>query len=223
MGLLSDFFHNLHDLDKLIAWGGLVVLICIVYAETGLLVGFFLPGDSLLVTAGVYAGTHPQQLSITTMILCLACAAIAGDNTGYWFGRLTGPRLFAREDSRLFKRKHLLHAQAFYDKHGPKTIVLARFVPIVRTFGPIVAGAAQMDYKRFLTFSIAGGISWITSMSLLGYFVGQIPAVKQHIDKVVILVIVLSLLPMFIHWLQERKQTTGSAEAAPRPVHDAGS
>ena len=214
MELLKEFLSRLHNLDELIAWGGLVVLFCVVYAETGLFIGFFLPGDSLLVTAGVYASTHPHNLNIAVMIPLLCVAAIAGDNTGYWFGRKTGPRLFARNDSLIFKRKHLLSAQEFYSKHGPKTVVMARFVPIVRTFAPIVTGAAEMPYPRFLTFSVIGGIAWISSMSLLGYFVGQIPGVKQHIDKVVIGVIVLSLLPMLIHYLQERGKTHPAAEAA---------
>lgn len=213
MELLKQFFQHLHNLDDLIAWGGLVVLFFIIYAETGLFVGFFLPGDSLLVTAGVYAAAHADKLNIVTMIMALCVAAILGDNTGYWFGRKTGQSLFAREDSRIFKRKHLLSAQEFYDKNGPKTVVIARFAPIIRTFAPIVAGVAQMPYNRFLPFSIAGGIAWITSMSLLGYFVGKIPGVKQHIDKVIIVVVLVSLMPMVLHWWQERqRQAAGGGE-----------
>lgn len=206
MELLKEFLSRLHNLDDLIAWGGLVVLFFIIYAETGLFIGFFLPGDSLLVTAGVYAATHPDKLNIVTMIMALSVAAILGDNTGYWFGRKAGASLFAREDSRIFKRKHLVSAQEFYDKNGPKTVVIARFAPIIRTFAPIVAGVAQMPYGRFLPFSIGGGIAWITSMSLLGYFVGRIPGVKQHIDKVILVVVVVSLLPMVLHWWQERQR-----------------
>ena len=205
-----DSLRSLLNTDHLVA-GGYLVLFCIIFAETGLLVGFFLPGDSLLVTAGVFAATNPDKINIAMLIPLLCAAAIAGDNTGYWIGRKSGPRLFARPDSRLFKRKHLENAQAFYDKHGAKTIVLARFVPIVRTFGPIVAGIAGLEYRRFLPFSIGGGILWITSMSLLGYFLGQVPGVKQHIDKVIIGVIAVSLLPIFIHWLQGRRHAADNA------------
>jgi membrane-associated protein len=213
MEFLQEFWHKLHNLDELVGWAGYIGLFLIVYAETGLMVGFFLPGDSLLVTAGVFAAANPDKLNITSLICLLIIAAIAGDNTGYWFGRKAGAPLFARPDSRFFKRKHLVSAQAFYDKHGAKTVVLARFVPIVRTFGPIVAGVAEMPYRRFLTYSIIGGISWITSMLLLGYFLGQVPGVKDHIDKVIIVVIAVSLLPVFLHWLQGRKHGAGSTSS----------
>lgn len=217
-----EFLHKLYNpqqLQELIRWGGPLLLFCIVYAETGLFVGFFLPGDSLLVTAGLFSFLNPQTIHIGTLIMALSVAAIAGDNTGYWFGRLTGPKLFSRPDSRLFKRKHLLTAQQFYEKHGTKTVVLARFVPIVRTFGPIVAGVAEMQYRRFLTFSVIGGISWISSMSLLGYFLARtFPGVVNSIDKVIIVVVAVSLLPMFIHWLQERKRHAAAPTAVDAPA-----
>ena len=216
-----DFFHKLYDpegLKQLIAAGGLVLLFCIVYAETGLFVGFFLPGDSLLVTAGLFAFTNPEAINVNHMIVALCVAAIAGDNTGYWFGRKAGPALYSRPDSRLFKRKHLIRAHEFYEKHGPKTIVLARFVPIIRTFGPIAAGIAEMPYRRFLPYSIGGGIAWITSMSLLGYYLGQsIPGVEKKIDKVILVVVAVSLLPMVIHLIQEKRHGK-SEEKAPVPT-----
>ena len=199
--------YNPEGLQHLIATGGLLLLFAIVYAETGLFIGFFLPGDSLLVTAGLVAAGNPAVLNINHMILALCVAAIAGDNTGYWFGRKTGPALYARRDGRFFKKKHLQNAHTFYERHGAKTIFLARFVPIIRTFGPIAAGVADMPYRRFLPFSICGGITWITSMSLLGYTLGsQYRKLGKSIDKVVIVIVVLSLLPMLIHYLQEKKR-----------------
>jgi membrane-associated protein len=163
----------------------------------------------------LFAYTNPEVLNINHMIAALIVAAIAGDNTGYWFGRKTGPRLYARPDSRLFKKQHLVRAHEFYEKHGPKTIVLARFVPIIRTFGPIAAGIAEMPYRRFLPFSIGGGIAWITSMTLLGYYLGSsIPGVEKKIDKVILVVIAVSLLPMVIHFIQEKRHGKSTEEAA---------
>lgn len=214
-----DFVRKLMNPEWLAGLGALA-LFCIIYAETGLFVGFFLPGDSLLVTAGVLAATNPDLLNIHTLIPLLCVAAIAGDNTGYWFGRFAGQRLHSRPDSRFFKRKHLNAAHSFYEKHGPKTVVLARFVPIVRTFGPIAAGIAEMPYRRFLPYSIGGGIFWITSMTLLGYFVGQIPLVKNHIEKVVLAVIFISLMPVFLHWLQERKKSHEEPSEPGTPTSD---
>ena len=205
-----EFLHSLYSpegLQHLIATGGLLLLVVIIYAETGLFIGFFLPGDSLLVTAGLVAAGNPDVLNINHMILALCVAAIAGDNTGYWFGRKTGPALYGRRDGRFFKKKHLQSAHTFYERHGAKTIFLARFVPIIRTFGPIAAGVAEMPYRRFLPFSIGGGITWITSMSLLGYTLGtRYPSLGKSIDKVIIVIIVLSLLPMLVHYLKEKKR-----------------
>lgn len=190
-----------------------VLLFCIIFAETGLLVGFFLPGDSLLFVTGAVAAARPDILNIWILIPLLIVAAITGDATGYSIGRRTGPRLFARPDSRLFKREHLLKTQKFYDEHGPKTIVLARFMPIVRTFAPVVAGVAQMDYRKFATFNIAGGIGWIVSMLLAGYFLGSIPIVKDNFEKAVIGIVLLSILPMIIHFIQEKRKGKSEKEA----------
>jgi len=205
-----DFLHQLHDpegLKTLIAGGGYLLLFLIIFAETGLLVGFFLPGDSLLFIAGFVAATVPG-MNIGVMILLLIVAAIAGDATGYFIGRKLGPALFNRPDSRLFKRDHLLKTQAFYEKHGPKTIVLARFIPIVRTFAPTVAGAAGMEYRKFVLYNVMGGIGWITSMSLLGYFLGNVPVVRDNLSKAVLFIVFLSILPMIVHFLQERRHKT---------------
>jgi membrane-associated protein len=202
-----EFLHQLHGegLNDLIRWGGYAILFAIVFAETGLLLGFFLPGDSLLFVAGALAAAYPDQLNIGVLILLLSIAAVTGDAVGYTIGRKVGVGLFKRPDSRFFKREHLMKTQAFYDKHGPKTIVLARFVPIVRTFAPTVAGIAGMRYRDFVTYNVLGGVGWITAMSLLGYFLGNVPWVKANFEKAVIGIVILSILPMVIHFLQERR------------------
>jgi membrane-associated protein len=222
MSLLHEFFHRLNSLEELIRWGGYLVLVAIVFAETGLFVGFFLPGDSLLVMAGLFAARGDLSLAVLIPSLCLA--AIAGHMVGYWFGRTTGARLFARPDSRLFKRKHLLAAQAFYQKHGSKTIVLARFIPVIRTFAPIVAGVAGMDYRRFLAVNVAGGIAWVTSMCLLGFLLGNaVPHIDRYIHLVIAVIIFLSILPAIIHMMRERgigvrREATGAGEATAREL-----
>lgn len=213
-----EFLHHFYSADfwkPLISAYGVLLLFCIVYAETGLFVGFFLPGDSLLVTAGLFAANNPKILDIKTMILALCIAAIAGDNTGYWFGRKAGPRLYARPDSRLFKKKHLQRAHDFYEKNGAKTIFMARFVPIIRTFGPIAAGIAEMPYRKFLPFSVTGGIAWICSMSLLGYYLGsRFPGIDKQVDKVALVIVAISILPMVVHYFQEKKHGKSNDEAA---------
>jgi len=203
MDLFHAFFDNLYNLQELIRWGGYAVLAAIVFAETGLLVGFFLPGDSLLVTAGIVAAAG--ELNIAILNPLLMAAAIAGDSFGYAFGRKTGPRLFNREKSLFFARDHLLKTKAFYEKHGGKTIVLARFIPFARTFAPIVAGIGAMRYRRFLAYNVFGGIGWVASMTLAGYFLGSvIPDIDKHIHKVVAIVIFLSILPAIIEIARER-------------------
>jgi membrane-associated protein len=204
MDVIIDFFKNLRDLEGLIKWGGLLVLIIIVFAETGLLVGFFLPGDSLLITAGLLASQG--YLDILWMNIALILAAIVGDTVGYWFGRKTGPRIFKREKSRFFAKEHLLKAQEFYVKHGGKTIIYARFVPFARTFAPIIAGVGLMEYKKFLAYNIAGGILWVVSMTLLGYFFGNIPFIKKNFEYVIIGVIIISTIPVITGYLKHRKE-----------------
>jgi membrane-associated protein len=215
MPAISQLFHHLHSLPELIRWGGLAVLISFIFAETGLFIGFFLPGDSLLVTAGLFAAKG--DLPIVQVLLGATAAAILGHAVGYWFGQKAGERLYARPDSRFFKRKHLKDTQAFYEKHGAKMIVLSRFVPIVRTFAPIVAGVAHMSYKRFMLYNIAGGIGWVFSMCLLGYFLGQrIPGVDKHIDLVVVIIVAVSLVPVAIHAYQERAHAHAAGGDKPR-------
>lgn len=205
MQSLLDFLHRLRDVRGLIAWGGYVGLTAIIFAETGLLVGFFLPGDSLIVTAGLLAATT-GAFNVWLLGLLLTVASIIGNSSGYAIGRAAGPRLFTREDSLLFNKKHLYRAHEFYQRHGGKTVIIARFMPIVRTFVPVVAGMGQMDYARYTMFNVVGGIAWIWSMLFIGYFLGRyIPGVDQHVETVIIIVIFLSLLPGFISWLKARR------------------
>ncbi|MFZ1322483.1 MAG: VTT domain-containing protein [Ignavibacteria bacterium] len=210
MDLISDFFTNLKDLEGLIKWGGLTVLIIIVFAETGLLVGFFLPGDSLLLTAGLIAAQG--YLDIYVLNVSLILAAIIGDQVGYWFGKKTGPKIFKREKSLFFAKDHLVKAKHFYEKYGGRAIIYARFVPFARTFAPIVAGVGDMDYKKFVSFNIFGGIFWVSSMTLLGYFFGNIPFIKKNFEFVIIGVIILSIVPVILGYLSHRKETKLKSE-----------
>ncbi len=190
-----------------------IVLFAIVFAESGLFFGFFLPGDSLLLTAGLLASPNsPYAVGFNILVLLplLFIAAVTGDSVGYWFGAWSGPRIFNREDSLLFRRKNLLAAKAFYDKHGGKTIVAARFMPFIRTFAPIVAGAVEMEYKRFLLFNLLGGMMWAIGVTLIGYFLGNIPGVEKFFTPLVLAVIFISALPALIHiWNDQRDQIIG--------------
>lgn len=185
-------------------------LFFIVFAETGLAVGFFLPGDSLLVVTGLFARTYPEKLNVILVLVSFFLGSVIGDSTGYWTGRIMGKRLFNRENSRIFKPSRVEKAHAFFEKYGPKTVLLARFVPIVRTFAPLVIGAAEMRYATFVFYSVLGGLLWILSMVLAGYFLGTAIEnafgikLEQHIEKVVIVVVFISLLPPMIEYLKHR-------------------
>ena len=205
---LLSWLHQLYDIPSLIRWGGYAALVGIIYAETGLLFGFFLPGDSLLVTAGVFAAAG--LLDIWMLNLLLVPAAILGDATGYYFGKKVGPALYSRPDSRFFKQEHLKKAKAFYEKHGGKTIILARFVPVVRTFAPIVAGVSGMSYSSFAMYNIVGGVLWVLGLTLLGYFLGtQVPDIEKNILWVIGTVIFLSFLPAIYEYWKHRQQKEG--------------
>lgn len=202
----QQFFQQLYHFQDLIRWGGYTVLVIIVFAETGLLAGFFLPGDSLLVTAGLLAAID-GVLNFYVLTAALCVAAIVGDTVGYWIGYHLGPKIFSKEDSFFFKKDHLVKTQHFYEKYGPKTIVLARFVPIVRTFAPTVAGVGKMEYKKFLTYNVIGGIAWVASMLSLGYFLGRsIPHVEKKIHYIILIVIFVSFIPIIKEWLDARKK-----------------
>ncbi len=203
--ILIEFFQKLTALNELIRWGGYTVLFVIVFAETGLMIGFFLPGDSLLVTAGLLASQG--LLDIWWLNVLLMTAAIVGDTVGYWIGYHAGPRIFNREESFWFRKSHVERTREFYEKHGGKTIVLARFVPIIRTFAPVVAGVGQMDYKRFLFFNVFGGMGWVGSMTMVGYVLGRtIPDIEKRIHWVILIVIFLSILPIIREiWVARKK------------------
>jgi membrane-associated protein len=212
MHALIDLFHKIYDVQGIVRWGGMITLVAVVFAETGLLVGFFLPGDSLLVTAGLYCtSANPDQaplLNIVWLNVLVSIAAIVGDTVGYWIGAKSGPKLFTREQSLFFSKKHLLRTKEFYERHGGKTIIIARFMPFVRTFAPVVAGIGQMRYRRFLAFNVFGGIGWVLSMTLLGFSLGKVyPPITKQIDKVIIVIIFVSLLPGMISYLTNRKKT----------------
>jgi membrane-associated protein len=203
--LLVDLITGRYSLDDLIRWGGYLLLGAIVFTETGLLVGFFLPGDSLLITAGVLAAAG--VLNIWWVNVLLAAAAIVGDSVGYAIGARLGPRLFTREKSLLFNPRHVERTRAFYARYGARTIVIARFVPIIRTFAPVVAGVGQMYYPRFLFYNVAGGVGWVISMTWAGFLLGNlVPDIGRHIHVVVIIVIVLSCLPIVWEFLRERQK-----------------
>lgn len=208
MDFLISFFSKLHDLQDLIRWGGYVILALIIFAETGIFAGFFLPGDSIIVTAGLFAARG--DLNVWILFFLLTTMAILGDAVGYWFGRVTGPKIFTQEDSLFFSKKHIARAQHLYEKYGGKIIIIARFMPIVRTFAPIVAGIGQMPYRKFATYNIVGGILWIGSMLSIGYFLGRvIPGIDKRIDVLVIVIVILSILPGVYEFWKHRKE--GSA------------
>ncbi|MDB5165784.1 MAG: conserved rane protein of unknown function [Candidatus Saccharibacteria bacterium] len=208
--MMTDMIPGI-DLMDFIKWGGVLAVALVVFAESGLLIGFFLPGDSLLFTAGflTYKGFLPIDINLLVAILFIA--AVAGDSVGYVFGRRLGPSLFKKPDARLFKQGYVLKAQAFYEKHGGKTIILARFMPIIRTFAPIVAGTAQMSYIRFLMFNIIGALIWAAGVTYLGYWLGSVfERMGIEIDQILLpliaVVVLLSILPPVIHLLRDKKQ-----------------
>ena len=231
MESLTELLHQIRELlnpkniiDFLTTKGLLLTyagLMFIVFAETGLAVGFFLPGDSLLVVAGLV--WRAKQLSLVMLLLCTFVAAVVGDAVGYYTGLKLGPRIFSREKSLIFRPSHLRRAHEFYEKYGGKTIIIARFVPIVRTFAPIVAGAAEMPYRQFAIYNVVGGFLWVFSMILAGYFLGGVVEsalgikLEDHIEKVVVVVVALSLLPPLIEYLKARREKSRLKEKATGP------
>ncbi len=210
MEFLWNWFHQIYDVETVVRVGGLIAITAIVFTETGLFVGFFLPGDSLLVTAGIFAARG--DLDIWTLNVALSLAAIIGDTVGYTIGARTGPKIFTREDSLFFHRKHLLSAKQFYDRYGGFTIFVARFMPIIRTFAPVVAGVGGMQYRRFVVYNIAGAIFWVLSTTFAGYFLGRIiPNIQEQIHTVIAIVIFLSLLPAIAKFAREKWKARGCA------------
>ena len=210
--ILLEIWRSLTDPDRLIhllsvvVTGGLgyALLAGVVFAETGLLVGLFLPGDSLLFTIGVVAGAG--GLDIVQICSLLVIASILGDQSGFFLGYRTGPAIFSRKDSRLFKQEYVTRTQRFYERHGGKTLVYAKFVPIVRTFAPFMAGVGKMRYTRFVSFNIFGGLGWVLSMTLAGYNLGGVALIRRNFEKVVLGIVFLSVLPLILHALKARKE-----------------
>lgn len=215
---MAEFLRNLltqiYNVRGLVEWGGTVLVCVTIFVETGLFVGFFLPGDSLLVTAGIFAGAG--HLKLAWLLSLVTLCAIGGDQLGYWIGRKTGEGLYQRKDSRFFKKRHLERAHEFYERYGGKTIIVARFVPIIRTFCPPVAGAAKMTYRRYLLYDIFGGLFWVWGMLLVGYLLGRtVPDVEKRIHYVIAAVILLSFIPAAYHALKVRRQNRAAARPAP--------
>jgi membrane-associated protein len=203
----------LFDIESWLDKGGLVLMAAIVFAESGLLIGFFLPGDSLLFIAGFLSSNAGGEVLPPLPIVAAVAfvAAVAGDQVGYLFGQKVGPSLFQRPESRLFKPSNIDKAQAFFDKHGAKTIVLARFVPIVRTFAPIVAGVGTMKYRTFVLYNILGGLLWAVGITTLGYYLGEVKWIESNIEVAIVALVAISILPMVIEYLRHRRHAAASA------------
>lgn len=200
-----EFLKQLVNPESIILYGGVYFLLFIVFAETGLFVGFFLPGDSLLFTAGLFCATGIIKMHIALLVLFIIIAAVAGNMVGYGFGNKVGPLLFKRKSGFLFKQDHLVAAHEFYIKHGKKTIILSRFLPIVRTFAPIVAGIVKLDYYKFFLYSVAGAFLWVCSLVLTGYFLGKyIPATKDYLGYIVIFLIVITSIPFLYNSIKKK-------------------
>lgn len=208
---LLDVWRSLTDPDRLIqllsqvitGWWGYALLAGIVFAESGLLIGLFLPGDSLLFTVGVVAGAG--KLDIVQICVLFVVFSILGDQSGYFLGRRAGPRIFVRPDSLLFKHEYVTRTSQFYDKHGGKTLIYAKFVPIVRTFAPFMAGVGRMQYSRFVSFNVIGGLGWVLSMTLAGYYLGSIPVIRSNFEKVVIGIVFVSVAPLAVQYFRTRR------------------
>jgi membrane-associated protein len=211
VSFLVEVWRSLTDPDRLIhllsqvitGWWGYLLLAGIVFAESGLLVGLFLPGDSLLFTVGVVAGAG--ELNIVQICALLVFFSILGDQSGYLLGRRSGPRIFVRPDSLLFKQEYVARTSQFYEKHGGKTLIYAKFVPIVRTFAPFMAGVGRMQYSRFVSFNVIGGLGWVLSMTLAGYYLGSIPIIRGNFEKVVLGIVFLSVAPLVLHYFRARR------------------
>ncbi len=224
MEIINELFKSITDpsfLPTFIKNIGYIGLVLIVFAETGLLAGFFLPGDSLLISAGLLAatpiatGSQETYLNIVMLNACLIPAAIIGDQVGYFIGHKTGPKLFTKEQSLFFRKDYLIKTHDFYEKNGGKTLVLAKFIPIIRTFAPTVAGVAQMKYSNFVKFNVFGGLFWVLSMTLMGYLLGNvIPDIHRHIEKVIVVVVFLSISPAIYKFIKSKMQARKKANGA---------
>ncbi|MBP1669670.1 MAG: alkaline phosphatase [Bacteroidetes bacterium] len=202
---IMDFLKELVNPESIIRYGGIYLLLFVVFAETGLFVGFFLPGDSLLFTAGLLCSTGVLQLHPVVLIILIIVAAVTGNMVGYSFGKKVGPLLFKRKSGFLFRQEHLVTANEFYKKHGKKTIILSRFLPIVRTFAPIVAGIVKLEYYKFFVYSLVGAFFWVCTLVLIGYYMGKyIPGTKEYLEYIVIFLIVITSIPFVYNWLKKK-------------------
>ncbi|MFN5704627.1 MAG: DedA family protein [bacterium] len=200
---IKTFLHP----QSIIQYGGLALLLFIIFAETGLFFGFFLPGDSLLFVAGLMSGSTLFDVDIVTLNLSIIVAGILGNFVGYYFGKKTGPVLFKRDDSLFFKKKHANAAKSFYDRYGGMALILGRFIPIIRTFVPIMAGVVSIDFKKFVLYNIVGCVAWVVSMTLSGYFLGRMfPSLQENLEYIVIIIIAVSMIPVVITYLKERNR-----------------
>ena len=201
-----EFLKELTNPESIIRYGGIALLVFVIFAETGLMIGFFLPGDSLVFVAGLICGTEPELLNTNIILLSslLALAAIAGNITGYFFGKKVGPALFNKDDNLIFKKRYVEITRSFYDRHGGKSLVLGRFLPIKRTFAPILAGVIKMEFRIFLLHTITGAILWIGSLSVLGYYLGRIVWVKENLEWIVIGLIVITTIPVLRTYYKEK-------------------
>jgi membrane-associated protein len=208
---ILDFLHKITDPDELSilidtvfsGWWIYIVMVAIIYAENAILLGFVLPGDSLLFTLGVVAGTG--KINLWLLLGVLIVAAIAGDSTGYLLGKKTGPAIFSRPDSRLFKQEYVRRTQAFFERYGGKTILMARFVPIVRSFAPFMAGVGQMPYKTFVFYNVIGSFVWVVVLTMLGFWLGNVPWVKENFEKAILIVVFLSFIPAIIEVIKHKR------------------
>lgn len=215
MGKIVDIFLHL---DKhLNEWAGelgpwlYVVLFAIVFCETGLVITPFLPGDSLLFAVGALAATPGSPIDVVVIMVLLCVAGVLGDAVNYAIGKRVGPMVFSRDSSRLLNKEHLLRASRFYEKHGGKTIIMARFIPIIRTFAPFVAGIGKMGYGRFAVFNVVGAITWVVAFTLAGYWFGSLPWVKRNFQFVIVAIIVISVIPVFVEFFKARREKSSSA------------
>lgn len=228
MQWLSELFSKIYNVEALVQNIGYWGMAAIIFVETGLLIGFFLPGDSLLFTAGLACNPVSKlhaftKFDLLTLNLILVPAAIIGDTVGYWIGYRAGAGMYEREKTLFFRRDHLLHTKDYYEKHGGATIVIARFVPLIRTFAPVVAGIAQMPYRQFVAYNVFGAIGWVTGLSVLGYFLGGIPWIGKNLDKTIMLIIFISLLPAIFTVLKARAESKRKkAGAAAGAVEEEG-
>jgi membrane-associated protein len=206
---MLEFLKTLTDPESIIHYGGLGLLLFVIFAETGLLVGFFLPGDSLIFISGLVCATKPDLLGAPFMVVIplLILSAILGNVFGYWFGRKAGANLYARKDSLLFRKKHLITTQAFYDTHGGKTLILGRFLPIIRTFAPILAGVIKVDFKTFMFYNVIGAVAWIGSIASIAYFLGiKFPWIENYLGYIVVALIIITAIPVVLTYFSSRKK-----------------